>query len=464
MASMDNIENGDVTRIVGPGLCAALGRASAFLAERDTAALLESVGSVIEELAVTDDQADKRFFPATFGGGTSCDDDLLTGLGPFYVCRNGRLMLDGTSGHYQMTWGYNHPDLMRATAQAMRLGIVWDNHANVPGHPVTRLAHELVSLAGAGFDRVMLGVCTGSVACMAALKIMLLRYHRCSARVKLGLPVFVVLEGNYHGTSIVAQTMRGMWPGFVAGMETVQIEPNDTTALEAVFKQYGRRIAGFWAEPIMMNREAILVDRSFLARAGDLCAQHDAVFALDEIQTGFWYPEVFMFRRLQLTPDIVVIGKGMTAGFHPMAGLIFRSELDVLEQYDALSTNGNAALAAFVALCSLSLIGQHGKRLEALAELNEHGLRELVGEFPDLLERMNGCGYLAGLRFREREDAIGFHRSALARGLWLRVHAYHAGHRTVLMKYSLSFDEMTVRFVFRTMRELLAQRPWRNGL
>jgi len=113
--------------------------------------------------------------------------------------------------------------------------------------PVKRLADELAALAeGTRMDRVFLGVCTGSVACETALKIMLLRYKADPARRRLSKPVILVLEGNYHGTNLVTQTMRDMWPGFVSGMKTVALEPNDPAALEAAFRKYGARVAGFW--------------------------------------------------------------------------------------------------------------------------------------------------------------------------------------------------------------------------
>ncbi len=278
--------------------------------------------------------SDKHTFPVSYGGGKPSDEDLLAGQGMFYVTECGRVMLDCTAGHYQMTWGYNHPALVDAALEAMELGVVWDNHSNIPSHPVKLLGDRLVALgADAGLDRILLGVCTGSVACGAALKIMLARYWADEERVKLGPPVMVALDGNYHGTDMVAQTMRGMWPGLVCGMETVQIEPNEPDGLRAAFARYGRRVAGFWTEPIMMNREAIAVQPEFLKLAERLCRENDALMAVDEIQTGFWYPEVLMFRRLGIRPDLVVVGKGMTAGFHPLSGLLYRSEQDILAQY-----------------------------------------------------------------------------------------------------------------------------------
>lgn len=450
--------------ILGPDATQAMARATAFLRQRDSAALVQLVGQTVPSLAIKGPAADKRSFPASYGGGKPCGDDLLGAAGVFYVTESGRVMLDCTSGHYQMTWGYDHPDLTAAAVEGMQLGVVWDNHSNIPSLPVKMLAQELVALTeGTGLDRVLLGAATGSVACGAALKIMLKRYFDDADRSRLGPPVVLTLAGNYHGTDIVAQTLRGMWPGLLAGVEPIQIEPNEPGGLREVFQRYGRRIAGFWAEPIMMNREAILVEADFLHLARDLCSQHDALMVLDEIQTCFWYPEVFYFRRLGLSPDLVVIGKGMTAGFHPLAGLLYRRDLDILEQYDAISTNGNASLAALVGLCNLRLLARDRDRIAALGQRYFAGLEVLARDFPDVIEGANGSLFLAGLKFRDRDEAIAFHRAAAARGLWLRVHAYHPGHRTILAKFALAADETVIDFVLEAVRDLLVRRPWRRG-
>jgi len=460
---MDVPEVSGCVETLGTEAVEAIGRAREFLRSHSTAELLALVGRTFGELALRGPAADKRAFPTSYGGGKPCGDDLLAGQGMFYVTQSGTVMLDCTSGHYQMTWGYNHPALADAAVEAIGLGIVWDNHSNIPALPVKMLAERLAALGEpAGLDRVLLGVATGSVACGAALKIMLSRYFRDESRTALGPPVIIALRGNYHGTDIVAQTLRGMWPGLLSGMEVVQVEPNDAGGLEAAFGRHGRRVAGFWAEPIMMNREAIAIKADYLRLARRLCTEHGALMTLDEIQTGFWYPEVLMFRRLGIEPDMVVVGKGMTAGFHPLAGLLYRRELDILEQYDAISTNGNAALAAFVGLCNLELIERHRGRIERLARLHFEGLGALAGQFPGLVEAVNGAGFLTGLKLRRREDALGLHRAAVERGLWLRVHAYHEGHRTILMKYPLVVEDSIVAYVLEALRELLRTKPWRD--
>ena len=118
----------------------------------------------------------------------------------------------------------------------------------------------------------------------------------------------------------------------------------------------------------MMNREAIRVEGDFLLAAQELCTENGTLLTIDEIQTGFWYPEVLLFNKLGLEPDMVIVGKGMTAGFHPLACVLYRAELDVLEQYDAISTNGNASLASLVSLANLDMIQREEPVLRKVAD------------------------------------------------------------------------------------------------
>ncbi len=442
----------------GPEIAAAMLAGLRFLDSQSPTQLLGQIGREIP--AVPSFEAiDKRVLQDSFGGNqTSAPDDLLVGRGLFYLSEQRKLYLDCTSGHYQMLWGYNHPELCAAIEAATRAGIVWDNHSNIPQAPVKQLGRRLVALANAPgetdpLDTVLLGVCTGSVACGAALKIMLKVQGR---RQKTpSPPVIVVLGGNYHGTDIVPQFLRGLWPGLITNLEVVTLEPNEPEALEAAFRQHGPRIAGFWAEPVLMNREAIAVEAGYLQLARRCCDQVGALMCIDEIQTGFWHPEVFAFRELGVRPDLVVVGKGMTAGFHPLSSVIYKQRYDVLEQYDAISTNGSAALPSYVALCSLAMIEGQASQIRRIADRIQAGFRGLVADFPDLLEAAHGRHYLAGLKFRRVEAALDFQKRLLRAGLWTRAHAYHEGHRTVLTKLGLLADEAVVDFVVSQFREHL---------
>ncbi len=455
---------------LGFDVCRAMSKAKTFLDRHDTRRLLDLIGTTVENVALKR-TINKAVLQKSYGGGTLAEtDDLLAGRGLFYITEQGKLFLDCTAGHYQMSWGYGHPWLTRVVQDGLAAGIVPDNHSNIPQWPVKRLALKLVEAANpdlpelreGDFSKVMesktrlntvlLGIATGSVACEAALKIMLMHHERTK---RPGPPVFIVLDGNYHGTGFFSQYLRGMWGSYIRNLEVVAVQPNDGDELESVIARYQDKIAGFWAEPIMMNREAIRVEPQYLQLAQRLCRRVGALMAIDEIQTGFWTPDLFMYKQCGIVPDIVIVGKGMSAGLHPLSSIIYRRDLDMLAQYDAISTNGNAALAALVALANIELLHNHGSEIKGTQEYYYQRLHDLVAEFPDRIAAVHGHPAMTGLKFRQVDDAIAFHKKCVEKGLWLRVHAYHAGHSTILCKFALCLEPAVIDEFIRRLRVLL---------
>ncbi len=453
----------DMQSLLGAGseeILDAMAAGQRFLRSQNTQQLLARVGQVIDSIP-TITPLDKSALQDSYGGSQKGpSDDLLVGHGLFYLTEQRRLMLDCTAGHYQMVWGYDNAAMQDALDQAVRAGFVWDNHTNIPQTPVKRLARRLLELANAPgqadpLDTVLLGCCTGSVACSAAMKIQLLVHRQVVGGDDA--PVMVMLNGNYHGTDMMAQHLRGMWPQFFRNIEVATVEPNDAGQLKDVFARYGRRIAGFWAEPIMMNREAIVVHKEYLDLARRLCDGTGALMAIDEIQTGFWQGGVFAYRQLGQRPDLVITGKGMTAGFHPQAAVIFRSRHDVLAQYDAISTNGSAALPCYAALCCIEMIENAAGSIAAAGDHYYDAMSRLAAEFPAVIQDCRGRRHIAALKFHDRAKALDFHRRCTESGLWVRAHAYHEGHSTVLTKLGLLADEAVGDFVVDKFRALLKQ-------
>ncbi len=455
---------------LGADVYRAMSQAKAFLDGHDNRQLLGLVGRTVAGVALKR-TINKAVMQKSYGGGTLAEtDDLLAGRGLFYITEQGKLFLDCTAGHYQMSWGYNHPALTQVIHDGLAAGIVPDNHSNIPQWPVKRLAQKLVEAANpdlpelreGDFSKIMdsktrlntvlLGIATGSVACEAALKIMLKHQERAQ---RPGPPIFVVLDGNYHGTGFFSQYLRGMWGPYIHNLEVVAVQPNDGAELESVIARYQDRIAGFWAEPIMMNREAIRVEPEYLQLAQKLVRRVGALLVIDEIQTGFWTPDLFLYKQCGIVPDIVVVGKGMSAGLHPLSSIIYRRELDVLAQYDAISTNGNAALAALVALANIALLEEQGSQINGTQVYYYRKLCDLAAAFPDRIAAVHGNQAMTGLKFRDVNDAISFHKKCVESGLWLRVHAYHAGHSTILCKFALCLEPAVVDEFVRRLRQLL---------
>jgi len=248
-----------------------------------------------------------------------------------------------------------------------------------------------------------------------------------------------------------------MWKGYFRGMRFVEIEPNDLDALRKAFAAHRGRVAAMFVEPILMNREAILLDREFLREARTLCDEAAACLVLDEIQTGFWHPRVFLYHEYGIVPDILIVGKGMTAGLHPLSAIVYRRKYDRLAQYDAISTNGNAPLAAVAGLGCLALAQSERARIEAVSRHYFNRLQKLPAAWPGRVAAIRGKGLMAGVKFHAVADALEFHRRAVARGLWVRAHAYHEGHSTVLTKLALAADQPIADFIVDTFQEILEE-------
>jgi hypothetical protein len=176
-----DISIADLAGPLGADVCRAMAAAKAFLDVHDNGQLLGLIGQTIDGTALKK-TIDKAVMQKSYGGGKiGQTDDLLAGRGLFYVTEQGRLFLDCTAGHYQMSWGYDHPVLTRVIREGLAAGIVPDNHSNIPQWPVKRLAQKLVEAAnpdcpelGTGdfskimesntrLNTVLLGIATGSI-------------------------------------------------------------------------------------------------------------------------------------------------------------------------------------------------------------------------------------------------------------------------------------------------------------
>jgi len=85
----------------------------------------------------------------------------------------------------------------------------------------------------------------------------------------------------------------------------------------------------------------------------------------------------------------------------------------------------------------------------------------LAARFPETLQEVRGVGHLSGIKFHDREDALGFHRQAVAEGYWIRAHAYHEGHSTVLTKFALPMDAEVADHTLGKLSSLLEAKSWR---
>jgi len=404
----------------------------------------------------------RGFTSAAFEAHTHTAFAPLSGFGCFRIGEDGRLFLTAKSEHYHLSVGHAFPGF-RLIDRARRLGIPNATHNNTRGHVTRILEEEMVRLAAgipagdrdavrglAGArDRTVLNrvlnLETGSLAAEAALKMMLARFYRVQADgpeppYAGRTPVIAVIgdeEGgpaaNYHGTTILTQAMRGMWPDFSAALERQNafvvrcVRPNDAAGLEAVFDTFDRgryKIAGFFHELVLMNYGALRLSEEFVRRIHEKCAERDVPTVIDEIQSCLWSPEIFLFREYGVSPTSVVVGKGFSGGEYAASRILFSAEMDLLPQFGALVTSGQEEIASLAYLVTIRWAEANAEAVRAIGEEYESRLHDLAERHPRLIAGIEGRRHLAGIRLLDIDDAKMFVEDLLRAGLDISVQTY----------------------------------------
>lgn len=202
-----------------------------------------------------------------------------------------------------------------------------------------------------------------------------------------------MVEGNYHGTTVLLQSFRGLWPEFRDAAEkselykVVPVKINDTSDFEAKIKEYNTgkyKTAGFLHEIVLMNYGGIKLTKEFLQSAYELCREYDTPCMCDEIQSCMWYRGMFLFRLYDLNPDFVILGKGFPGGEYPASKIITTAEMDTLNQFGALVTNGQEELASLSYLVTMTFMRENGEIIEQIGTRFENGLREIMARHADV--------------------------------------------------------------------------------
>ena len=416
------------------------------------------------------------------------------GRGYYRLGENGQLFFMAKSEHYHTPLGHNFPGY-KLIDQARKLGIPNATHNNTRGYITRLLEMELVRTANgiapgdtATLENVLasrephvlnrvISLETGSLAVEAGFKMMLARFYKLdetfdAPKYSGKVPVFFVMAddfggsvANYHGTTVLIQTMRELWPEMREKLDTgsamkiVPVKINDLSDFQTKLAQYDTgnyKVAGFLHEICLMNYGGTLLDRDYIQKVHAICHENDVPVMTDEIQSCMWYPGLYLFRVYDLTPDFVIIGKGFSGGEYPASKIITTAPMDNLNQFGALVTNGQEELASLSYLVTMKFVEENGEMVQKMGDIYESGLRKLVDDFPALLEKVEGIGHLAGLHFRDAGKGLEFAKELNQGGIDASAHGYKAKSLpAVLTKMPLISTSVVIDAVLSRMRRTL---------
>jgi len=456
--------------------------------------LLPKVGAEVVAPFVNDNDGAAT---AAFAKALSKNSAPMTGVGCFRLGEDGRLYLIGKSEHYHAPLGHRF-DGYRLIDNARALGVLNATHNNTRGY-ITRLCEKRLVQSVNGIDwsdeketKKVLGSTehkvlnrvinleTGSLSVEAGIKMMLARFYKLSPefpepKYSGKVPVFFVMrdnhggrEANYHGTTVIAQTFRGLWPEFAEKQETsdiykvVPVAINDLDDFKEKIEKYNSgkyKTAGFLHEIILMNYGGIKLTEEFLQGAYALCEEHDTPTMVDEIQSCMWYKGFFQFRLYGLNPDFVIIGKGFPGGEYPASKIITTAEYDNLNQFGALVTNGQEELASLAYLITMSYMREVGEEVEVIGERFEAGLKAIAERHPATIVKAEGMQLLAALHFADADRAADFAKE-------MKKHYIDASAQTykphcppaLLLKPPVISTEATIDYILDVIEKIIIEK------
>ncbi|HXJ78851.1 MAG TPA: aspartate aminotransferase family protein [Candidatus Methylomirabilis sp.] len=386
---------------------------------------------------------------------TPCLNALSRVDGIYLEDLEGRRYMDfhGNSVHQV---GFGNPAVIAAIkAQLDQLSFCTRRYTNVPA---VELARKLALITPGDLGKSLFCP-SGAAAVGMALRL---------ARVATGRHKTVSMWDSFHGASLDASSVGGerMFRGDVGPLlpGTEHAPPPDASRcalgcagrcdlrcagyVEYVLEREGD-VAAVVAEPVRSTPS--IPHPEYWARVRAACDRSGALLIFDEIpqclgRTG----RMFASEHFGVTPDILVLGKGLGGGILPMAAIVTRPDLDVMADR-ALGhyTHEKNPVTCAAALATIEYIEKE-RLVDRARELGVHALARMneLAQRHQLIGDVRGLGLLLGIELvRDREtrapaseEADRAMYLALDRGLSFKVSAGNV--LTLTPPLTISRDEL----------------------
>ena len=195
---------------------------------------------------------------------------------------------------------------------------------------VVRLSERLIKLTPDGLEKCFYSD-NGSSAVEVALK-MSFHAHKNDGKNKT---LFVSLTNSYHGETIGALSVGDVElykdtyePLLLKTVQTpvpkdMSIESAQIAAcgFEDLCKQRADEISAIILEPLVQGAGSMhMYHPEFLVLIRDICNKYDVHLIADEVMVGFGRSgELFACEHANITPDFLVLSKGLTGGYLPLS-------------------------------------------------------------------------------------------------------------------------------------------------
>src|ERR1700761_6020465 len=316
------------------------------------------------------------------------------GEGCWLTATNGDRYLDFTSGVAVNALGHAHPALVAALQeQATKLWHMSNLFKSPDGE---KLAARLCEESFADF----VFFCNSGAEAMEGVIKLVRHYHFSKGhgeRYRI-----ITFEGAFHGRTLATLAATGSakyLEGFGPPMDGFDQVPHGD--LDAVKKAIGPHTAGILIEPVQGEGGVRSAPHAFYKALRQLCDEHGLLLAFDEVQTGMGGTgDLFAYKRLGVTPDVMSLAKALGGGFPIGACLATADAAAGMTPGSHGSTFGGNPLAVAAANAVLDVMLKPGffDHVQKMSLLLKQKLASVVDRYPAVVSEVRGEGLLIGVK------------------------------------------------------------------
>ncbi|WP_088043684.1 aspartate aminotransferase family protein [Bacillus sp. EAC] len=340
--------------------------------------------------------------------------------------KQGKKYIDGSSGAVSASIGHGVKEVIdEMTKQASKVAFVY--RSQFTSEAAEALAQKIAELAPGDLNWSFF-VNSGTEATETAMKMAIQHFQERGIFSKTKILSRMM---SYHGITMGALSMSGHplrrkrftslledYPMVEApyckrcpyGLTSGNCELLCATSLERTIQKLGpENVAAFIAEPIVGAAGAALTPpKGYYEKISEICKKHDVLFIADEVMTGIGRTgEMFGVNHWNCIPDILVLGKGLAAGYTPIAAAVASDRvMQPIIEGSRLVMSGHTfsgnPLSASVALAVLNYVEKNNlvQNSKIQGEKIISKLKEWQTLFPFIFD-VRGEGLLIGVELNE---------------------------------------------------------------